>query len=240
MKKVVISLLIMVIAVGAVTAQGIDMGGASALPGVDGFYAGAEFGVADFEAASESMHLIPYLGFGTELINNLDFYGKLALPVWIDAGDVDVNLAIGIAYNIEIGLGNLSFGVEAPMTLYSGYSKLLLTDVCLNFFAGLDADQFGGAITINNYIRANASSETYFFFSIDLSGFYKFTDNIIGGIVIGIPIEMDIKLAGLTITPEIVFGLNDNINLYGMLPIGGIASDGDISFGITVGGRYKF
>ena len=234
MKKIALLLLVMFVVVSAAMAQsfaGFGTSGPSALSSVDGLYAGADFIVGDFENASESMALVPYVGYSQEVMENLDVYGEIALPISFDEGDFDVFATIGVTYTLAIDLGDLSFGAEIPISLF-GSTVDPFDLIGLDLIVGLDAGDFGGAITIINLIEPSD-----FFESIDISGFYKM-DAFTFGLVLGIPISNSDY--GFTITPEVVYDFSEQLDFYATIPIGGIGGKKDMSFGITIGARYSF
>ena len=82
----------------------------------EGFSAGAELGISDFEEVSENMFIRPYASYGFggyDPYNGLDFYAELGLPYgfgeWLGFG-LDLNLALG--YKLELYSGFFRFFAE--------------------------------------------------------------------------------------------------------------------------------
>lgn len=123
MKKVVLLIIAMFIAVGAVSAMGamVDLSPAGpSASDASGFYVGTEFGAQNLEYFDDTMFVTPYLGYGYDVNENINVFGQFDLG--LDLGGEDLEgagkLAIGGSYTMELDFGSLYFGLVVPMYLF--------------------------------------------------------------------------------------------------------------------------
>jgi hypothetical protein len=169
-------------------------------------------------------------------------------------------LQVGAKYTHNLDFGDIYFGVYMPFVLtgygwsevtrsytigfvtytyttyeYVKYDPFDLAN--LNFSIGVDGEGWGVGVDITNYIKP----ETEFFQELGLFGSFDATEALSLGIYVWIPLFEDgIDYAGIGITPDFSFAINENFELYGKFPIGGVGSKGDISIGLVIGGKYSF
>jgi len=158
-----------------------------------------------------------------------------AITANVMATELELWVVPNVKFTQTMGFGDLYFGVALPLIVVHAGDALDI--ILLEFTVGADLE---AGIGVGATLCMDFSDGADALQGVRLFGSYTM-DALFAKLSIDIPLVEDgIKFLGLTITPEVSYTLDMGLKLYAELPISGVASDGDIGVGLTVGAKFSF
>ncbi|MCL2214266.1 MAG: hypothetical protein FWC06_03550 [Treponema sp.] len=161
---------------------------------------------------------------------------------WSYTENLEMYMGAGVNYTHNLSFGDVYGTLVMPFILLGDNNTDPFDFAMLNLTLGMGTSiGVGGGLTLFNYINKNKNSDDKSNFFNDVDVFVSYTTGPLSArVTVNIPIENEIKDAGINIIPEAQYNLDSGITVFGAVPIQGIGRDYDPTVGFKIGGKLGF
>ncbi|MDR0464653.1 MAG: hypothetical protein LBG94_05990 [Treponema sp.] len=178
-----------------------------------------------------------YVPFGDSMMFPFNFPSS---KPWSFTENLEMYMGAGVNYTHNLSFGDVYGTLVMPFILLGDDHTDPFDFAMLNMTLGMGTSLgVGGGLTLFNYINRNGENKSYFFNEVDVFVSYS-TGPLSAKVTVNIPIENEIKTAGINIIPEAQYSLDNNITVFGAVPIQGVGREYDPTVGLKIGGKFGF